>query len=69
MPNCANRAARPQRIERDFAFAELQPHPVQPDLLQEAQIVIGDGFGIQAVAELGIPRIGLVDLRGARLRQ
>jgi hypothetical protein len=59
----------PQRVESDFAFAEFQAHPFQPDLLKEAQVVIGNAFGVEAVAQLGISGIRFVDRRWALLRQ
>ncbi|HEV1285809.1 MAG TPA: hypothetical protein VNU44_10870, partial [Bryobacteraceae bacterium] len=38
------------------------------NLFEEAQIVIADAGGVQAVAEFGIPRIAFCDLRDPLLR-
>src|SRR5207247_9686935 len=45
----------------NLAFAKLEAHPCQPDLLKEVQIVVCDAIGIEAVAQLDVARIGLVD--------
>lgn len=41
---------RAQRFERDLPNAKFQPHPFEANLFEEAQIVIADAGGIQAMA-------------------
>ena len=50
---------RAQRVERDIALAKLEPHPRQTDLLEEVQVVVGEVFGIQPVAQLRIAGVRL----------
>ena len=56
-------------IDADVACFELQPHPLQPDLLQEAQVIVRDGSGVQPVTELDVSGIGLVDGPAPILRE
>src|ERR1035438_2525095 len=59
----------PQGVEGDVALAKFQSGPPQSNLLEEAQVVVGKGSGVQPVAQLDVSRVGLVDRPGAALRK
>jgi len=52
-----------KHIDIDVAFAELQPDPSQPDLLQKAQVVFGDAPGRQPVAQFEVACARFIDAR------
>src|ERR1700676_195307 len=69
MPNCANRRCCARSVSSVISpNAKFQAHPFEANLFEEAQIVIADAGGVQAVAEFGIPRIAFFDLRDPLLR-
>ena len=48
-------------VARDLSFTELQTHPAQAELLEEEQVVVGDGSGVDAMRDPDVARVILVN--------